>query len=171
MSEVCAECLTDEGQHDPNCSLAPTPLTVTRDPSIYDEAVREWVARMIRKDPKLTYLSRDNVRDVHFGFDGGWWGTDVTPGDPDVTVIAYQWCRTRGGSKWEDDYVAINDKSLAEMIQECLAIHQEILDGPPRPPPAPEPEPPSETEVLAARVSNLERRLNRFLGLPEKGRS
>lgn len=99
---------------------------------LYAEAVREWIARQLRRRGHKEY-TRDKIRNVRFGIAEGWPGTEVTPGDEDYTAIhceLKQYDRKVGDWSDEQGWVQ-HDETIefitpVEFVQQCLAIYEEL---------------------------------------------
>lgn len=90
----------------------------------YDQAVREWVARQLRTCGHM--YTRDDIRNVRFGIEEGWPGTDVTAGDADYASIRCQIQHPNG--KWVDHDQEIEHIRTATLVQECVAIYNELAN-------------------------------------------
>ncbi len=93
---------------------------------MYEAAVREWVARQMNARLKFrhTLISRDDIREVRFGTQEGWPGTDVTAGDPDYTAVVFEY-RTPGQT-WRKGDFDIDTDPLVGIVKECIEIYDEI---------------------------------------------
>lgn len=89
----------------------------------HEEALREWIARQIRRNGHKT--TRADIRNVTaFGVDYGFMGSDVTPADDPVAGIKHDWRNDRGA--WiADCYQDLEFVTPVELIEQCLAIMAE----------------------------------------------
>lgn len=96
---------------------------------LYEAAVREWVARKLRE--RGHDYTRDDVRNVYFGLEEGWPGTEVTPPEEDYAAIRYELLvrgqGLRPSSRWAPQAEGIEGIPAVQLVQECFAIWEQLL--------------------------------------------
>lgn len=111
----CDACLAEVG-----LMLAPPT------PELYAIAVSEWIARDLRKPRGDEFgpprdVGVDDVRNVRYGIDWGFTGSDVTPpDDPEPCIVAE--VRIRGSWVTRE----IPTPAPTELVRQCLAIVDEL---------------------------------------------
>jgi hypothetical protein len=104
----CDDCLAQAGLH-------LKPLT----DDLYELAVRTWIARSWSNRDRS--LAADAVRNVGYGIDYGYEGSDVTPADdPEPTIE----CEVRVDGKWTLAEIGLPKPTV--LVQECLAIAEQL---------------------------------------------
>ena len=96
---------------------------------IYDEVVREWIARQIRARGHHQY-TRDRVRNVRLGIEQGFHGSDVTPADDPEAAIKCEIQTDARGAYWvdKDGWMEHSEfvPSVAGLVRECAEILAEL---------------------------------------------
>lgn len=86
---------------------------------LYELAVRTWLARRLFRRHRTR--SADDVRNVRYGIDFGFTGSDVTPADDPEPMIE---CDVRVDGKWKLTEVGL--PAPVDLVQQCLAIADEL---------------------------------------------
>jgi hypothetical protein len=89
----------------------------------YEEAIREWIARQIRRRGHKD-VTRDHISDVRYAVDEGFHGSDVTPADEPTASLT---CMLNVPGRMKHEHAETLDYiKPAELVEECLAIHAEL---------------------------------------------